>query len=341
MRRLLIFTFLILVTTTFSQGAIRAQQIQQIPSEPQQTLIALTGDSSGNLLATGNNPEGALVLKLDNSGNLIFTRSEIGSYPFGVAADTNGDVYWIGAAGTPLFPFPFTNSVLGTPPSGSLPGFVVKLRGTDGSIMWATATGAMTPDTLAIAYDGSVVVTGVANSTSGLTSPGAWAASTAAPAMPVEIRQIVAQRRPDLRCNVRRQHYGWTRSDTSLRDALIPESRVSTNSGCSGAHRFPKPYLDYGVHQHHRSSAHIHRDQDNVRLRQRLVRCLACGVQRRRLSAALWQLLANQLDGTAYRRQHQRRRNGRIRTHLARRKHHREPCGQWRSSERLCFCHAI
>jgi len=190
MRRLLIFTFLILVTTTFSQGAIRVQQIQQIPSEPQQMLTALTADSSGNLTATGNNPHGAFVLKLDNSGNLIFTRSEIGSYPFGVAADTNGDVYWIGPAGTPTFPFPFTNSVLGTPPSGSLPGFVVKLHGADGSIMWATAIGAMTPDAVAIASDGSVVFTGVGNSTSGLTSPGAWAASTVAPAMPIEIVKL-------------------------------------------------------------------------------------------------------------------------------------------------------
>ncbi len=190
MRRLLIFTFSILATTTFSQGAIRVQQIQQIPSEPQQTLTALTADSSGNLIATGTNPHGAFVLKLDNSGNLIFTRSEIGSYPFGVAADTNDDVYWIGAAGTPAFPFPFTNNVLGAPPSGSLPGFVVKLHGTDGSIMWAAAIGAMMPDTITIASDGSVVVTGVANSTSGLTSPGAWEAPTVAPAMPVEIVKL-------------------------------------------------------------------------------------------------------------------------------------------------------
>jgi uncharacterized protein (TIGR03437 family) len=182
----------LVLAASLSSAAIHADKILQVPSEPQQTLDYLTTDPGGNLIATGDNGFGAFIDKLDSSGNLIFTFSTIGSFPSAAAADANGDVYWIGASGAPTFPFPFTRFILGSPPDSSLYGFVVKFRGKDGSIAWATALGAMTPSTIAIGANGSVTVAGIASATPGVTTPGAYLFPSAAPAKPVGIVQLSA-----------------------------------------------------------------------------------------------------------------------------------------------------
>jgi uncharacterized protein (TIGR03437 family) len=181
-----------LLTAGSDYGAIRVRQILQVPSGPQQTLRYLTADQNGDLIATGNNGNGAFIDKLDGSGNLIFTLSEQGAYPSGAVADANGDVYWIGSAGTPVFPFPFTKFVLGTPPAGSLPGFVVKFHGADGSIAWATALGAMQPAVISAGGNGQVTVAGIASAPPGITTPGAYQSPTIGTAGPIEIIRLSA-----------------------------------------------------------------------------------------------------------------------------------------------------
>jgi uncharacterized protein (TIGR03437 family) len=175
-----------------SYAAIRARQILQVPSGPMQTIDYVTTDSAGSFIATGHNDNGAFIDKQDSSGNLVFTFANFGSYPFGAVADANGDVYWIGASGSPAFPFPFTTFILGSPPAGSVLGFVVKFRGADGSIVWATALGAMVPSTIAVDANGRATVAGIASATQGLTTPGAYSFASVAPANPVEIVQLSA-----------------------------------------------------------------------------------------------------------------------------------------------------
>jgi hypothetical protein len=175
-----------------SYAAIVEQQILQVPSGLQQTLYSLTTDRSGNLIATGFNAKGGFLIKLDSSGNQVFSFSSFGAFPNGATADANGDIYWIGASGAPTFPFPFTNSVLGSPPSGSVSGFVVKFHGGDGSIVWATALGAVVPSTIAIDASGEATVAGIADSATGVTTPGAYAFSAVAPARPLEIVRLSA-----------------------------------------------------------------------------------------------------------------------------------------------------
>jgi uncharacterized protein (TIGR03437 family) len=173
-------------------GAIRVRQILQVPAEPQQELNYLTTDQNGYLIATGTNGHGAFIDKLNGSGNLVFSLSEQGAYPSGAIADVNGDVYWIGSSGVPVFPFPFTKFVLGTPPAGSLPGFVVKFHGADGSIAWATALGAMQPAAISVSADGQVTVVGIANATPGVTTPGSYLSPTIGTAVPIEIVRLSA-----------------------------------------------------------------------------------------------------------------------------------------------------
>ncbi|HEY4086627.1 MAG TPA: IPT/TIG domain-containing protein [Bryobacteraceae bacterium] len=166
---------------------LQVRGLQQIPAQPQQTITAVTVDSNGNVIATGQNSLGGFISKLDSSGNLVFTLSEVGASGSGVAADANGDVYWIGAADPMDFPFPFTSSVLGSPSAESVPGFVVKFHSADGSIAWATEIGAMNPYSVAIGSDGGVVVAGYADGANASVTPGAYAVSVVAPAVPVEV----------------------------------------------------------------------------------------------------------------------------------------------------------
>ncbi len=168
---------------------MQVRSILRIPAQPQQTINAVTADSSGNVIATGENSLGTFISKLDASGNPVFMLNEFGAFGTGVAADTNGDVYWIGASGAPLFPFPFTNSVLGPAPATSSPGFVVKFHA-DGAIAWATEIGPMSPSSVAIGSDGSVVVAGSAGSASPSVTPGAYTVSVAEPATPLEVVKL-------------------------------------------------------------------------------------------------------------------------------------------------------
>ncbi len=172
-----------------SHAAIQARQIVQVPALPQHTLSFASADSSGNFIAGGLG-SGSFIDKIDPAGNLIFSYSNFGGYGFAAAAGPNGDVYWVGSSGSPVFPFPFTKTVLGDPPAGSLSGFVVRFRGSDGAIIWATGLGSLQPSAVTVDPSGGVVVAGIASSTSPPTTSGASSVVITAPATPVQIVRL-------------------------------------------------------------------------------------------------------------------------------------------------------
>jgi hypothetical protein len=124
-------------------------------------------DSAGNLIVTGFG-FGGLVTKLDPAGNVIFAFSNFGASGAAVVSDSNNDVYWIGAGGAPGFPFPFTQRVLRVNALGSyVPGFVVKFRGADGTILWAAEV------------EGMIMLAGFATTTPAATTEGAYVSPNA------------------------------------------------------------------------------------------------------------------------------------------------------------------
>src|SRR4051812_32266889 len=139
-----------------ASGALRVEQILQVPSDRAQTVTSLAVDRQGGLIVTGSNVQGGFVSKLDSRGNLVFTFANFGCFPAGAAVDANGDVYWVGSAG---FSFPFTKKILPVPDRGShSPGFVVKFRGTDGAILWAAEVDALQPQAIVLNAAGQITL---------------------------------------------------------------------------------------------------------------------------------------------------------------------------------------
>ena len=176
----------VLASCTIGSSAFLVEQIIQVPLQPAQSINSLTADRNGNLVVTGMNVQGGFVSKLDPLGTVIFSFVNFGTFPAGAAVDANGDIYWIGTGGAPGFPpFPFTKKVLPIPDLGSkIPGFVVKFRGTDGSIIWAAELDALQPQTIALDASGRITLSGYATTAPGLATPGAYespAAGTVAP----------------------------------------------------------------------------------------------------------------------------------------------------------------
>jgi hypothetical protein len=174
----------VLASCTVGLSAFRVEQIIQIPRA--QSINSLAADRNGNLVVTGMNVQGGFVSKLDPLGTMIFSFANFGAFPAGAAVDANGDIYWIGTGGAPDFPpFPFTKKVLPVPQLGlRTPGFVVKFRGVDGSIIWAAELEALQPQAIALDASGRITLAGYATTAPGLTTPGAYqspATGTVAP----------------------------------------------------------------------------------------------------------------------------------------------------------------
>ena len=162
------------VTCCVAFGALRVDQIVQVPLTTQQTVQSIRADSTGNLIVTGFG-FGGFISKLDPGGNVTFSFSNFGAYGNAAIADSNGDVYWIGSGGGPGFPFPFTKRVLPVDDLGSfVPGFVVKFRGIDGTILWAAEIDALQPTAIAVDARGMITIAGFANTTPAITTAGAY-----------------------------------------------------------------------------------------------------------------------------------------------------------------------
>jgi len=163
-----------------SYAGFQVQKLQQIPSEPGQQVVTTKADSKGDLIVTAYvSPPGlytpgsfALIKKIDTSGNELFSRILPGviSLALPIAIDNNDDIYVAGTTSTPS-EFPFT-STLSTTGDG---GFVMKLRGQDGTIVYSTSWGYLVPDSVAVDSAGQLLVSTSILSATLPTTPGAYA----------------------------------------------------------------------------------------------------------------------------------------------------------------------
>ncbi len=180
--------FSLLAATASCAASFGVKQIMQVPLQPARTIDSLTADDKGNLIVTGID---GFIYKLDPTGNVVFTFANFGSFPAGAAVDGNGDIYWFGAGGARGFPFPFTKTVLDVPDTGSsVPGFVVKFHGTDGSILWAAKIGAMQPQAMVVDASGMLTLAGHATTAPGFTTPGAYASPSTGTVAPLSIVRL-------------------------------------------------------------------------------------------------------------------------------------------------------
>ena len=185
---------LALATCSIGLGAFQVEHIMQVPLQRAQSINSLTVDGKGNLILTGSNDQGGFVSKLDPLGNVVFRFANFGAYPAGAAVDTNNDIYWFGTAGAPGFPFPFTKTLLPVAELGSAtPGFVVKFRGTDGSIIWAAKVEALQPQAIALDASGTITLAGVATTAPGITTAGAYRSPAAGTAAPLGIVRLTPE----------------------------------------------------------------------------------------------------------------------------------------------------
>jgi len=173
-------------------SAFRVEQIIQLPLQRAQSINSLAADRNGNLVVTGINVQGGFVSKLDPLGTVFFSFANFGTFPAGAAVDANGDIYWIGTGGAPGFPpFPFTKKVLPIPELGMrTPGFVVKFRGADGSIIWAAELDALQPQAITLDSSGRITVAGPATTAPGFATPGAYQSRSAGMVAPLGIAQL-------------------------------------------------------------------------------------------------------------------------------------------------------
>jgi uncharacterized protein (TIGR03437 family) len=183
-----------LVVVGVCSASFRVKQILQVPLRRAQAVTSLAADLNGNLIVTGTNVDGGFIRKLDPNGNVVFTYANFGAFPAGAVAAPSGDIYWFGSGGAPGFPFPFTKSVLDVSQLGSsVPGFVVKFRGGDGSIAWAVEIGAMDPTAIALDANGLPILAGFATTAPGLTTPGAYQSASTGTVAPLSVVRLSAE----------------------------------------------------------------------------------------------------------------------------------------------------
>jgi hypothetical protein len=178
-------------TSGISWCTFQVNQIIQIPLRAPD-INSLSTDRDGNLIVTGMNAQGGFLSKLGSSGNGIFTFANFGSYPAGAAVDANGDIYWIGTGGVPGFPpLPITKKILAVSDLGSrTPGFVIKFRRSDGSVIWAAEVDALQPQAIALDSNGRITIAGPATTAPGFTTQGAYQSPAAGTVAPLGIAQL-------------------------------------------------------------------------------------------------------------------------------------------------------
>jgi uncharacterized protein (TIGR03437 family) len=180
---------------TSAYGAVaaefQAQRLIGLPLQRGQSVNSLTTDAAGNMIVTGSNGQGGFIMKLGPAGNVIFSFVNLGAFPAAAAVDANGDVYWIGTGGSPGFPLPFTKTILPVSQLGSkTPGFVVKFRGADGSILWAAQTEGLQPQAIAVDRGGFLLLAGIATTAPGFATPGAYQCAASGAALPMGIARL-------------------------------------------------------------------------------------------------------------------------------------------------------
>lgn len=184
--------WLVALTCSLAAGALRVEQILQVPLHQLQSVNSLVSDRGGNLIVTGSNFQGGFIYKLDPLGSVIFSFVNFGAYPTAAAADANGDLIWVGSGGSPGFPFPFTKTILPADSGSYAPGFVVKFRGSDGAIAWAAKLEALQPQAVAVDAVGRIMIAGVTTTASPPATAGAYRSLTSAEVPPLGVARLTA-----------------------------------------------------------------------------------------------------------------------------------------------------
>lgn len=177
--RILIRGALLFALTLPNYAAFQVQRLQQIPAEPGQQILASKTDSKGNLIVTAyvsvpdvyNPVSFGLIKKIDSAGNELFSRILPGvvSLAMPIAIDGNDDIYVAGTTSTPS-EFPFTNTLSGIAEGG----FMMKLRGHDGTMVYSTSWAYAIPDSIVVDGAGQALVTTSILAATLPTTPGAY-----------------------------------------------------------------------------------------------------------------------------------------------------------------------
>ncbi len=162
----ILFPFLLL---SVSGAGLRVSEMRHVPTEPGQSVESLVVDSRGNLVAAVVNSNAGLITPLnlpasikksDSTGRTIFVRSLPKVPGLGylkIAVDGNDDIYVLGYA-VEESGFPFTAQLYTFP--GMRPGvgsYVMKLRGVNGDIVYASLIGGGDTGALAVAPNGELL----------------------------------------------------------------------------------------------------------------------------------------------------------------------------------------
>jgi uncharacterized protein (TIGR03437 family) len=187
---------------SLSAGPFHPQTLMQIPSQPGQQISSVQVDSQGNTIVaaiisqTGLfevTSESGFVMKIDPQGNEIFSVAlpalliaQPSPPPLVLALDKNDDIY-VGGAMQPPSSYPFT-SILSS--SGGFPGgFLIKLHGADGTMVYADELGG-NPTSIVVDASGEPLLTLGSNVQLPLT-PGAYSHGGAGGFSPPGLMYIV------------------------------------------------------------------------------------------------------------------------------------------------------
>jgi len=136
---------LVILLPSVCYAAFSVQQLVQVPAEPGQQIASLNTDSQGNLVVStlvqpqGSSNPGAsfgVVEKVSPAGVELFrvVLPGVTTAALPLAIDSNDDIYIAGS--TTSGSFPFTHNL--TTESSDAGTFLVKLKGRDGSLVYAT-----------------------------------------------------------------------------------------------------------------------------------------------------------------------------------------------------------
>ena len=92
-----------------ASGALRVEQILQVPSDWAQSITSLAVDRQGNLIVTGSNLQGGFVSKLDPTGSTLLYSTYLGGQAdstnaTGIAVSVSGEAYITGTTNSTSFP---------------------------------------------------------------------------------------------------------------------------------------------------------------------------------------------------------------------------------------------
>jgi hypothetical protein len=166
--------FIAIFCVSLGAGPFHPQTLLPIPVQSGQQISSIQVDSQGNTIVAalvtpaGHYDVNGVVMKVDPQGNEIFSLllpgqsvSLIGyagstPLPLVLALDKNDNIYVGGPTPTPSS-YPFT-SILSSNGAAGISGFLIKVKGTDGTMAYAAALGGY-PTSLTVDASGEPLFT--------------------------------------------------------------------------------------------------------------------------------------------------------------------------------------